>query len=75
MNFVNLLFRLFYWCEMIAVEIQMDGYNKVLDETRDIDLYFEVMRAKNATSRELAAIRMKYNSTFKPGVRFTWKNG
>lgn len=74
MNFVNLLFRLFYWFDMRSIEVQIDGYDRVLDATSDTDLYFETVERRRMEKALLAKARANFTSTFQPGKRFVWKD-
>ncbi len=73
MNLATLLLRLCYWFEAYSLEIQLDGQNRAIAATTDVDLYFEMIESRRETRKELAAARANYTATFRPGIRFQWE--
>lgn len=74
MRFANLLFRLFAWIEVFSLTILLDGQDKAIAACNDMSIYFDMVESRRRTREELAAARARYIATFRPGVRFTFKN-
>jgi len=74
MRLASLLFRIFAWFSMRALEVQLDAQNSAIDACYDMSRYFGMVESREQTKSELAAARARYTATFRPGIRFTFKN-
>lgn len=71
-----LLRRLGLWIAIFAMDIQIDGYTKMVDWLDDINgdpiTRGNIILARGNAKTERTRLRGEYNATFAPGKSRTW---